>query len=345
MFSEKEAVAVKEKSNKIIIDKVSNNINKELDHLISLNILNSESLESIKYIYFTESNNFSEHNLELYKNVIEIIKTYNNISEKSYFYYFNLKDIVEGYISLQENLATKLNRLKPSKIKDLSRFYTDYTSSIIKFFIEIGEGFKKIGIVEERAKDLESKEKDINIYRKLSQSLSPAYRNDITKSSKEIYEDSNVAKIKEKGESIVRDILDIEKLSRLDGEPIIKPTVDTMSICVVLPKLYVNTEEDFKTLIDWLYKIFWENKEKFKKYMQSVEEFEFINNLRRYYYHDLEHGDKKDYKKKYILVNEFFKESCGVKYPSNTKEWQESQQYIYNKLDSIIKKVKDSLTV
>ncbi|MFV0274901.1 MAG: hypothetical protein ACK5HL_01510 [Bacilli bacterium] len=114
------------------------------------------------------------------------------------------------------------------------------------------------------------------------------------------------------------------------------------SMPTFLPDILVSNEDDFKKLIDWLYKLFWDNNQKIRSCVPN-NEFSFINDLRKYYYHDLEHGDEKNIMKKMLKVKNFFEKACGIKYPTDSNEWKKSQEYVYELLEDILPKIKTSI--
>ena len=112
---------------------------------------------------------------------------------------------------------------------------------------------------------------------------------------------------------------------------VVKPTTNSMEIVSCLPDFVVDNETDFKKLIDWLYKLFWDNGQKIKSYAKN-KELDIINAIRKYYYHDIEHGEIKRIKVKYDDVKKVFKEACQKNIPENAKDWQKIQEFIYDKL-------------
>ena len=116
----------------------------------------------------------------------------------------------------------------------------------------------------------------------------------------------------------------------------VKPTISTMEIVCYLPDIIVDNEEDFKKLIDYLYKLFWETKA--RNYAQK-KDLDFINNIRRYYYHDLEHGKNSDIKRKFNDVKEFYKSALGKNFPETAKDWQIVQEYIYDLLIEFLESI------
>lgn len=101
-----------------------------------------------------------------------------------------------------------------------------------------------------------------------------------------------------------------------------------MEACFKLSDIVTDNENQFKELVNHLYKLFWENKE-FIKYNKNSE-LDFVNDLRKYFFHDLDYG--KNYKKKINRVGEIYKMTCGKRVPENSKDWQKVQSYVYELL-------------
>ena len=64
-------------------------------------------------------------------------------------------------------------------------------------------------------------------------------------------------------------------------------------------------EEEFKVFISNLYIIFYEgssNNKRIPEYADKREAIGYINKLRNFFYHDIEHGDEKRIEKKYMEI-------------------------------------------
>lgn len=313
------------------------------DYIKSLNIMNNTTLKSLQSIQKLEMNYLKGINFNpLYNNISNLVVSYGKTLNNSFFKSIITKPIIEEYVSIHDKLISKLVDVNLEKLEGLSTFFTNYTKGLLDFKLDVVEEFIDIDMIEYRALLEYKEEVEINPYSKVSQVISPAYRNDINIEPTEVYKKSFFLEIQTKAKSIVKSVIDINKLSRLDGEPLIKPTVDAMEICVNLSDIIVDNENDFKKLIDWLYKLFWDNNQPIRNHTTNME-FNFINDLRRYFYHDLEHGDEKDIKKKMAKVKEFFETACGKKYPTCNEEWKKAQDHVYNLLEKILLKIKDSI--
>ena len=202
------------------------------------------------------------------------------------------------------------------------------------FKISIVDEFSKIGIIEERAlfKPISS-----DLYKKLLQIFSIKYKKGYTKESRDLYEQSKLSTIQKKSKYITKTIISYNKNSYLvNQEHFIKPTNSVLEIMCSLSDIIVDNEDDFKKFIDYLYKLFWENN--VKNYAKN-KELDFINNIRRYYYHDLEHGKNTDVKKKFKYVKDFYIESINKIIPKTAKDWQNIQEHIYDLLIEFLEKI------
>ena len=88
--------------------------------------------------------------------------------------------------------------------------------------------------------------------------------------------------------------------------------------------------------MEYLYKMFWETKA--RGYALN-KELDFINNIRNYFDHDLEHGKNSDIRAKFRFVGEFYKSAIGKKVPENAKDWQGVQEKVYDLLISFLDNV------
>ena len=61
--------------------------------------------------------------------------------------------------------------------------------------------------------------------------------------------------------------------------------------------------------------------------------------LETIFFHDLDHGKEKDYKKKVNRVGEIYKNACGKRVPENSKDWQKIQIYIYDLLIKFLENI------
>ncbi len=332
-----------EKKLKKVINISNKNINYISKTLISsnkikdINLSNNIILEQLSKlqkseIYYMEKFNF---NFNFYS---DIVKLYNRYDRQFNAYFLSRiisKFIFKNYIDLQFRLISKIEILNNNKISNLQKFYNFVANDIASFQFKTVESFKRIGIIEERTFDNDNVFIEANLYGKISQGLSPVYKVDFVESAEDVYKKTLVSDIYDAAKEIVKNIIEIDKKSQLSGKCIIKPTVDVMSICFNLPTLIADDEQKFSNIIDCFYKTVWENRTKMEEYI-DINDLNFINDLRRYYFHDLEHGKEREYRPKYLAVSNFFKLAINKKYPSNSKEWQISQLYLYNTILGIL---------
>ena len=172
------------------------------------------------------------------------------------------------------------------------------------------------------------------------QVLSVIYRKDLHINSEEVYKKSKVNALSEKAKKIVDYIIELNKCSLRVNQYYLFDTTNTLvEFAASLSNIIVDNEDDFKVLISYLYKVFWDNGQKIRNYANNGE-LNFINNLRNFYFHDIEHGTSSEVRKKYRRVKKFFMEACGKSIPETAKEWQKVQEYIYDKLLIFLDEIK-----
>lgn len=268
-------------------------------------------------------------NDKLYKEINEIIFNYYKFAEKNYFNAFIVQNYVDEYLKVINHLLEKYNEEYNKTIYDISSFISLYTENNLKYKYYVIDEFKKIGIIEER--NYQDK-KEINAFKKILQVLSVTYRKDNKNSPHKIYNNSNTNIINQKAKKIVNLIIELNKKSKLINQiEVVKPTNSTMETLCVLPDIVVDNENDFKQLIDKLFKLLWDNNQKIRVYDKN-KELSFINSLRTYYYHDIDHGKEKDIRKKFINVKNIYKKACGKVIIETSKDWQKLQIYVYDQL-------------
>lgn len=262
-----------------------------------------------------------------YKNMLNTLLKY-SIDETNYYYArFMVKEILKRYYDISYKIILKMSYYNTEELFKMYEFINSYTEKNIDFKILIINEFKKFGIIEERSL---FEPTSYNLYKKLLQVLSVIYKKDHKKDSEELYKNSRLNNIQVKGKKLAKKIVELNHRSYLINEvPIVKPTITTMDIVCNLPDIIVDNEEDLKKIIDSLYKMFWENK--IKDYSKNGE-LNFINNLRRYFFHDLEHDRKSKTIQKIKLVKNFYKSALGKSIPETAKDWQTIQEHIYDLL-------------
>lgn len=262
-----------------------------------------------------------------YKNMLNTLLKY-SIDETNYYYArFMVKEILKRYYDISYKIILKMSYYNTEELFKMYEFINSYTEKNIDFKILIINEFKKFGIIEERSL---FEPTSYNLYKKLLQVLSVIYKKDHKKDSEELYKNSRLNNIQVKGKKIAKKIVELNHRSYLINEvPIVKPTITTMDIVCNLPDIIVDNEEDLKKIIDSLYKMFWENK--IKDYSKNGE-LNFINNLRRYFFHDLEHDRKSKTIQKIKLVKNLYKSALGKSIPETAKDWQTIQEHIYDLL-------------
>lgn len=149
-------------------------------------------------------------------------------------------------------------------------------------------------------------------------------------------------KIADAGLSLVRTRVQCNKRAQLIGQELpFRPTVDTELISVMLPQTTVMDEREFREFIDWLYKYVYESSGDLKRLLAYLPEEDcqvafVVKFLRRYYFHDLEHGSDREAQKKYRAVGGIFQERIGRPYPETCDHWQTVQLCLLNDLHAML---------
>ncbi len=272
----------------------------------------------------------------VYSEMLKLLKKYCKEEINNYFKYLIIKDVMNQYVNISNNLIKKVLTYDNDKIYDIYNYINIYTEKNLNYKLSIIEQFKNIGIIEERSlKD----DFYVNIFKKLLQVLSSVYKKDNTNNSEIVYEKSVSSNIQLKGKKMMQILTKLNQQSYLVNQDyLVKPTTKVMEIICYLPDIVVDNENDFKELIDYLYKMFWENKG-IRSY-DSNNTLTFINDLRRYFFHDLEHGDESKVRGKFKKVKVFYNEACEKNIPDSTSDWHQIQLYIYDILLSFLNDIK-----
>lgn len=299
------------------------NIRKEND------VYNQKLIQKLDDIYKYTIISENKVDDKIYKEISKTLLKYSEVLKNYYTETLSMCNFLEQYINLSSKLIIKYNKNNNENIHNINNFINLYVNENLDYKYFIYKEFKKIGIIEERTIH---ETYVYDSFKKILQVLSPTYRKDNITPPELMYKNSKINEIQQKAKQVIKYIIDINKRSKLINQTeVIRPTTIAMEIISVLPDIIVDNEEDLKKLIDGLYKLFWDNSQKIREYALN-NELDFINSLRRYYYHDLEHGEERKVRKKFIEVKEIYKESCGKFIPETAKDWQKIQEYIYDKL-------------
>ena len=283
--------------------------------------------------------NYSENVIddEIYINMENIVLKYSDIFKQYYSSSYSLYIFMEQYIDLTSKLLIKYNREQNSNIYDINNFINIYVEENLEYQKNIFKEFYKFDLIEERSY---YNKYFINSLKKVMQVLSVIYRKDLHINSEEVYKKSKVNTLSEKAKKIVDFIIELNKSSLRINQYYLFDTTNTLvEFAASLSNIIVDNEDDFKVLISYLYKVFWDNGQKIRNYANN-DELNFINNLRNFYFHDIEHGTGSEVRKKYRRVKKFFMEACGKSIPETAKEWQKVQEYIYDKLLIFLDEIK-----
>jgi len=110
----------------------------------------------------------------------------------------------------------------------------------------------------------------------------------------------------------------------------------------------VMDESKFREFIDWLYKYVYESTGDLKRLLDYLPEEDCqvaftVKSLRRYYFHDLEHGDDREARKKYRAVGDIFEDSISLPYPETSEHWQAVQWCLLDNLNTMLSKLLSQL--
>ena len=291
------------------------------------NYLGKDRVDSLTKLYNIVQSSLSITDDKAYKDMIAILYNYSFDDPKQFYIYLIIKEFLKKYYDLSYNLISKMSYKNNDNLYQMYDFINLYTKQNLDFKISIINEFEKIGIYEERSFH---EPISFNFYKKLLQIFSVIYKKGYSKASEELYEQSKISIIQKKAKKITNRIIKLNNDCYLINQKhFVKPTNSVLEIMCSLSDIIVDNEDDFKKLIDYLYKLFWESKS--RDYANN-KELDFVNNIRRYYYHDLEHGKESDIKKKFKFVKDFFNESIGKSIPNSAKDWQSVQEHIYDLL-------------
>lgn len=283
-----------------------------------------QEIEAIKYITEKTKNRIDD---EIYINIKNMLINYSEKKSYNITYKNNLNAFMEQYIKISKKLIEKSNN--NHNIENINKFLNAYVKESINYKYYIYTEFNDLGIIEERKKQYTY---TTNYFKKILQVISTTYKKENKTHPQEVYDRSKIKEIQNKSKKIIDKIINLNKKSKIvNQDEIIKPTNEILEIVTNLPELIVDNEGDFKKLIDCLYKLFWENKKRLEKY-DTKKELSIINSIRNYYRHDIEHGTESEIKRKFKKIKEIYTEACGNPIPETAKEWQNIQEYLYDKV-------------
>lgn len=302
------------------------------------NIFNSELINEISKIKIREDKILKNFNLKpiFSESLKEFYRTYEKAFNQQNWVLINS---FKKYADLQNGLIQKANILGNDKVSNLQKFYETLAFEIFQYKEQICNFVALDSLKANRLLN-----DDGNIYEKVSQTISYAYRKDTTISPETLYQKSLVSDIHNEAKIIARKVIDINEKSKLAVNPenIFRPTNNIMTFLVELPEFIADNTEMFKKISDWLYKLIWENKKRIEKILDK-KEFQFINNLRTYFFHDIEHDDEKDWKKKVQAIGDYFEKCIDKRVPETAKDWQKIQLETYKKVVEVLNKIEERI--
>ena len=289
--------------------------------------LGDERLKKLLKLSIEISKTKTKNDDFIYNSMMNIVKQYSIQETSNMYLFFSLRNTIRKYYDVCYKMIISVGKNDYDFFQDMYKTIERYTKEDLDYKIFISNEFQKMGLIEERFKN------DFvyyDIYKKIMQIMSIKYKNGYSKESSELYEKSNTKLIHDKAKLITTKVIDLNKRSMLiKQDDFVKPTNTILEICNNLPELIVDNEEMFKVLIDYLYKMFWESH---ARNYNINNELTFVNDIRTYYRHDIEHGKSSDIKKKYRRVTDFYNLAINKPLPNNAKDWQKIQVFIYDKL-------------
>ena len=151
-------------------------------------------------------------------------------------------------------------------------------------------------------------------------------------------------------QSVVELRIDISKRARLANlAPIFKPTTDTEMISNLLPQTVATSQDQFKEVVNWLFKFIYESSGELERILPHLSEDEckpvfIIKLLRSYFFHDLEHGQASEIRRKFAQVGEVFQSWAGRPLPSTDTEWLDCQRNLLNGLQEMLLRLRSQLS-
>lgn len=150
-------------------------------------------------------------------------------------------------------------------------------------------------------------------------------------------------------QSVVELRIDISKRSRLASmAAIFKPTTDTEMISNLLPQTVATSEDQFKEVVDWLFKLIYESSGELRRILPYLSEDEckpvfIVKWLRTYFFHDLEHGQPSEIRRKFALVGKIFQSWVGSPLPSTGREWIDCQRNLLDGLHQMLLRLRTEI--
>lgn len=124
--------------------------------------------------------------------------------------------------------------------------------------------------------------------------------------------------------------------------PIFKLSGRTWRAALAVPNFVVESEEDFGTIVDWLYFTLYEATGSGKRLMDVVGEEEtaalrVLRDLRLHFRHDVELGD--GVARKQERIAQAFRVVSGVPRPQRVSEWKKAQEGLYGLLAEMLERI------
>jgi len=188
-----------------------------------------------------------------------------------------------------------------------------------------------------------------NVFRALSQHLSPHYSVKRQLLLERAIERSLPARVHTLGCDLVRLVyeLNLYEQSSRRGEEIFKPTNRFVHASLILPNSVASNDQEFGDIVDSLFFMLYEGSGTGNRLTPWLTDSELrplwiVKHLRLYYRHDAEHGQ--DIRKKLRDAGIAFEELIGSPRPTSAADWKRAQLALYRKLVSMLKIIYGRLT-
>ena len=187
-----------------------------------------------------------------------------------------------------------------------------------------------------------------NVFRALSQHLSPHYSAKRRLLLERAIEKSLPVKVHALGCDLVRLVyeLNLYVQSSGRGEELFKPTNRSVHASLILPNLVASNDQEFGDIVDNLFFMLYEGSGTANRLTPLLTDSELrplwiVKHLRLYHRHDVEHGQ--DIGKKLREAGIAFEELIGSPQPISAADWKRAQLALYGKLVSMLKIIYDRL--
>lgn len=130
-------------------------------------------------------------------------------------------------------------------------------------------------------------------------------------------------------------------------EPVFKSTVDTEDASVRLTWTAATSQDLFKAVVEWLFKLIYESSGDLNRvdatFKSDDSAFADLRRLRHYYDHDLRHGSESAVRKKLAAVGDIFRSLAGTIDPQSQSDWLRAQISLVTRLAEVLEAIANHL--